>query len=153
MANINTNDERIRILRMVEEGKLNAQEAIGLLNALASVTKGSADETKNAVSPIEPITRQEINYFPGGNGSNDSKAKFRFFRVRVTDTTNDKPKVMVTIPFGLLEWGLKIGAQFSPEVSQFKIEDLNQLMESGINGKLVDVVDEEDGEHVEIFVE
>jgi hypothetical protein len=54
---------------------------------------------------------------------------------------------------GLMEWGLRIGAQFAPEVSNVNLEELGQVLRSGVEGKIIDVIDEEDGEHVEIFVE
>ena len=57
------------------------------------------------------------------------------------------------IPIGLLEAGLKIGAHFAPEVEGVDLTQLMDAVRSGVTGKLVDVIDEEDGEHVEIFVE
>jgi hypothetical protein len=73
--------------------------------------------------------------------------------VRVTDLVSGKTKVSVNIPFGLMEWGLQIGAQFAPEVGNLDFEQLKEMLQSGVEGKIVDVIDEEDGEHVEIFVE
>jgi hypothetical protein len=52
-----------------------------------------------------------------------------------------------------MEWGIQIGAQFAPEVGNIDLEQLNEMLQSGVEGKIVDVVDEEDGEHVEIFIE
>jgi hypothetical protein len=101
--------------------------------------------------PTEPASEAPIKAISQTELAN--KNKWRYFRVRVTDTKNGKAKALVTIPIGLMEWGLKIGAQFSPEVSQINVADFNALMESGVDGKLVDVIDEEDGEHVEVFVE
>jgi hypothetical protein len=139
MAEKNNNEERVQILRMVEEGKISASEAIGLLNALSA-------EENTPVEPRPAPTSSSSDVVP-------NKTKSRFFRVRVTDTKTGRAKVMVTLPMGLVEWGMKIGAQFSPEVAQINMEDFNMLLESGIDGKLVDVLDEEDGEHVEVFVE
>ncbi len=145
-----TSEERIQILKLLEEDKITAEEAIGLLNAVGRAGKPAspppAPESPKKMTAIEPVTNPAKVDSP-------SAGKFRFFRVRVTDTRTGTPKVMVTIPIGLMEWGLKIGAQFSPEINSINIADFNTLMESGIDGKLVDVVDEEDGEHVEVFVE
>ena len=52
-----------------------------------------------------------------------------------------------------MEWGLQIGAQFAPEVANINSEELIEALQSGVDGKIVDVIDEEDGEHVEIFIE
>ena len=122
-------EERLQILQMVEEGKLSAVEAVGLLNALAK----DAHPAQQAETPVNS----------GG----------RFFRVRVTDTHSGRHKVMVTLPLSLMDWGLRLGARFSPEVPEINFQELSDLMRSTTDGKLVDVLDEEDGEHVEIFID
>lgn len=151
-------DERMAILRMLEENKISATDAVELLNAVANGKKVNPDpqsiddkpqydwstetETEADIADEEPVKSEVV-----------SKGNFRFFRVRVTDTNSGRRKVMVTIPYGLMEWGMKIGSQFSPEVSKINMADFNELLSSGIEGKLVDVMDEESGEHVEVFVE
>ena len=122
-------EERLQILQMVEEGKLSAVEAVGLLNALAK----DARPTPQVETP--------------------AKTGERFFRVRVTDTRSGRHKVMVTLPLSLMDWGLRIGARFSPDVPDINFQELSDLMRSTTDGKLVDVLDEEDGEHVEIFID
>ena len=122
-------EERLQILQMVEEGKLSAVEAVGLLNALAKDAR--------------PIPQAEA---PAKSGE-------RFFRVRVTDTHSGRHKVMVTLPLSLMDWGLRIGARFSPDVPDINFQELSDIMRSTTDGKLVDVLDEEDGEHVEIFID
>jgi hypothetical protein len=124
-----TTEERMKILNMIREGKINAEEGAKLLSALGDTEKPSRT----------PYTR------PSGEP--------RWFRVRVTDLVNGKTKVSVNIPFGLMEWGMQIGAQFAPEVGDLDFEQLKEMLESGVEGKVVDVIDEEDGEHVEIFIE
>ena len=122
-------DERLQILHMVEEGKLSAVEAVGLLNALAKDAR------------------------PAPQAEAPAKTGERFFRVRVTDTRSGRHKVMVTLPLSLMDWGLRIGARFSPDVPDINFQELSDLMRSTTDGKLVDVLDEEDGEHVEIFID
>jgi hypothetical protein len=124
-----TTEERMKILNMIREGKISAEEGAKLLSALGDTEKPSRT----------PYTR------PSGEP--------RWFRVRVTDLVNGKTKVSVNIPFGLMEWGMQIGAQFAPEVGDLDFEQLKEMLESGVEGKVVDVIDEEDGEHVEIFIE
>lgn len=148
-------EERMRILRMLEEGKITAEQAIGLMSAISGNASASTETARQAPAPVaEPIPAPNPPYSePAPKPVIAGKNKWSFFRVRVTDTNTGKAKALVTIPIGLMEWGLKIGAQFSPEVSQINVADFNALMESGVDGKLVDVIDEEDGEHVEVFVE
>ena len=124
-----TTEERMKILSMIREGKISAEEGAKLLAALGDTEKASrVPSTRTAGEP-------------------------RWFRVRVTDLVNGKTKVSVNIPIGLMEWGMQIGAQFAPEVGDLDFEQLKEMLQSGVEGKVVDVIDEEDGEHVEIFIE
>ena len=124
-----TTEERMKILTMIREGKISAEEGAKLLSALSEDKKTS----------WSPATR--------------ASGEPRWFRVRVTDLVSGKTKVSVNIPFGLMEWGLQIGAQFAPEVGDLDFEQLKEMLQSGVEGKVIDVIDEEDGEHVEIFIE
>ena len=125
-----TAEERRKILKMVEEGKITAEEGARLLAALA-------DEQRTSASP-EPM----------GAG-----AGAHWFRIRVTDTATGRQKVSVSIPLGLVSAGLKIGARFAPEVEGIRLEEIAEIIRSGTSGKIIDVLDEEEGEHVEIFVD
>jgi hypothetical protein len=49
--------------------------------------------------------------------------------------------------------GAKFGAHFAPQIEGIKEEDIMKLVRSGEVGKVLDVFDDEDGEHVEIFIE
>jgi hypothetical protein len=78
----------------------------------------------------------------------------QWFRVRVTNIATGRTRATVNIPLALAEWGLQIGARFAPEVADVDLAELSRLLnEKGTEGKIVDVLDEEDGEHVEIFIE
>ena len=124
-----TTEERMKILNLIREGKITAEEGAKLLSALGESQK----------STRTPATR--------------TAGEPRWFRVRVTDLVSGKSKVSVNIPFGLMEWGLQIGAQFAPEVGNLDLGELKEMLNSGVEGKIIDVIDEEDGEHVEIFIE
>ena len=58
-----------------------------------------------------------------------------------------------TIPLALVDAGMKIGAHFAPEVEGVDMSNVMEAVRSGVTGKIIDVTDEEDGEHVEIYVE
>jgi hypothetical protein len=123
-------EERLRVLRMVEEGKLNAAEGINLLETLAQGQKSAKAQPR--VSSGGP----------------------QWFRVHVTDLDTGRSKATVNIPLSLMDWGLRIGAKFAPEVADYNLNELtNILRQDGLGGKIIDVIDDEDGEHVEIFVE
>lgn len=127
-------EERLKILRMLEEGKLHAGEAANLLAALG---KENGEARPNTQIPV------------GGPAGRQA----RYLRVKVTDTVTGKSKVSVTMPISLVEWGMRIGARFSPEVADLDWQTLSAALQESGESKLVDVIDEEDGEHVEVYVD
>ncbi len=131
-----TIEEKMQILKMLEEGKINADEAAGLLEALGDDTKASK----------EPGFRED---FPGTSSGRSP----RWFRVTVTDTDTGKSRVNVRLPIGMVRAGMKMGMRFAPEVEGLDLDELTQILRSGEVGKFVDVYDEQDGEHVEVFIE
>jgi hypothetical protein len=48
---------------------------------------------------------------------------------------------------------MKMGAKFTPEVEGFDFDVLMKAVKSGQQGKVMDLVDDDEGERVEIFVE
>ena len=123
---VTTSEERVKILKMVEEGKLTAEEAAGLLTALGKGKRKRAPSVD---------------------------AESRWLRVRVTDLATGKPKVNVNIPMRLVNVGLRVGARFIPDMEGVELQDLSRALEEGMTGKIIDVVDEEDNERVEIYAE
>lgn len=121
-------EERMKILKMIEEGKLSAEEGTKLLVALG---------TKKNTSLRGPG-------MPGAA---------KWLRIRVTDTRSGRSKASVQIPLALVDAGLKIGAHFAPEVEGVDMSNVMEAMRSGMTGKIIDVTDDEDGEHVEIYIE
>jgi hypothetical protein len=123
-----TTEERLQILKMIEEGKISASEGADLLRALEQESGRPSEPLKGASAP-------------------------RWFRVRVTDTNTGRNKVNVNIPMGLVNVGIKMGARFAPDVEGFDFNELIQAVRSGQQGKVVDVFNTEEGERIEIFVE
>jgi hypothetical protein len=72
-------------------------------------------------------------------------------RVRVTDMITGKAKVSVNLPLGLVDAGMSIASQYAPDVNFAQIADA--IRSGSMEGKIVDVVDEEDGEHIEVFID
>jgi len=135
-------EERMKILKMVEEGKISAREADRLIGALE-----------------------------GGELNNIAKkGKAKWLKVRVYDKDSERTRVKVNVPLALVKIGARIGARFSmklPEETRLKMEGkgidfsdirdveklellVDSLAEEG-PFRLVDV--EEDDEKVEVFIE
>ena len=121
-----TIEERLKILKMIEDGKISAEEGAKLLAALADSRR------------TQPL--------PTGGPA-------KWFRVRVTDMATGKTRVNVNLPMSLVNVGLKMSARFAPNLDQEQLNVIAEALKAGSLGKIVDVIDDEDGEHVEVFIE
>ncbi len=126
-----SSEERMRILKMIQDGVISAEDGIRLLDSIEQSVKREKD---NQMS--EEVGRAA-----------------KFFRVRVTDTNTGKARVNVRLPISVLNAGMKMGARFSTEIQGLDPSELMQFIREGTIGKIVDVYDEKDGEHVEVFLE
>lgn len=119
-------EEKLQILKMIEEGKISAEEGVELLNALENTE--------------EKIVR-------------DKGAKWLRFRVKEQDGKN---KVNINIPISLIDIGLNIGTKFHADLDKqlggIDLEEIIKSVKEGAEGKLVEVEDE-DGDKIEVFVE
>ena len=122
-----TSEERMRILKMIEEKQITAEEGAKLLEALRAIGSDAAQR--------EEVTRA------------------RWLRVRVTDRSSGKLKVNVNIPVGLVDVGLKMGARFAPEMNGMDLSAIQTAIKGGMQGRIIEVDDEADNERVEVFVE
>jgi hypothetical protein len=121
-------EERLKVLQMLEDGKITPEEASSLLRALGRGEKSGPD-------------------------AGVPEAEKRYLRIRVTDLASGTGKVNVTIPLGLVSAGLRIAERFAPEAQGIDMEELEAAIISGAEGKIVEVMDAEDNERVEIYVE
>jgi len=116
-------------LQMLKDGKINVNEALKLIEALEATEK--------------PV--------------NIPQARAKWFRVRITDMGSSKPKVMVNLPMGLVDWALKAGSKFANisgvDLQGINLDELREAIVRGARGKIVDVVDEEDKQHIEVIIE
>jgi hypothetical protein len=124
-----TSEERMKILKMISDGKISAQEGSQLISALSQRSEKANKVAKRSLSS-------------------------QMLRVRVTDMSTGKTKVNVNVPMKLVDAGLNIAAQFTPEMENAQMmEAVKEALSENLTGKIVDVIDEEDREHVEIFIE
>lgn len=112
--------EKEKILKMLEEGKITADEALKLLDTL------------------EPAIQAE-----------PAKRKNKMIRIRVT--SDGEQKVAVNLPISLAKVALKMASNFEPKVRDLDLDSIIDEVESGFEGRLVEVTDDED--KVEIFIE
>ncbi len=127
-------EERLRILQMLEAGRITVDEAAKLLAAVREAPREASR------GPARPFTA-------GG------RVGGRWLRVRVTDLETGRAKVSVNMPVGIVSALARLAGRFVPQSDQFDVQHVLEAIQSGEVGQIVDVVDEEDGEHVEVFVE
>jgi hypothetical protein len=120
-----TAEERMRILKMVEQKQISASDGAKLLAALQA----------------------------GGGESAPPPTRARWLRVKVTDRASGRNKVNVTIPIGLLDVGMKMGARLPAEMGGMDLNAIQAAIKGGMQGKIVEIDDEDDDEHVEVFLE
>jgi hypothetical protein len=118
-----SSEERLRILKLIESGQVKAEEGAQLLEALG-----------------ESRARAHIG-------------RSHTLRVRVTDLSSHRQKINVTIPVGLIDVGIKLGARLFPRGGGPTIEEIRRAVESGVTGRVFDMQDLDESERVEIFIE
>jgi hypothetical protein len=125
---MNLKEERMQILKMIQNGQVSAEEGAKLLAALEGGQKSEM-------------------------AANAAATQGKFLRVRVTDMSTGRTKVNVNVPLALVNIGLKMGARFMPNLDNMDTDDIMQAIRSGMQGKIVEVEDAEDGEKVEVYIE
>lgn len=123
-----TAEERLQILDMVRSGQITADEGARLLEALREEDR-LPEEDRLGSRAKEPDQ----------------------FRIRVTDLETGRQKVDMRMPWSLVNVGINMGARFARD--EVKVEDFLEAVQAGAEGKIMDLVDEEDGERIEVFVE
>lgn len=117
-------EERRKILNMVQDGKITADEAARLLDALR-------DQMESA---------------------QQRKRKPRWVRIRVTDVEGKRVRVNLTLPVGLVRAGLRAGGSIAG-MEGLNTGELEEMLERGEVGHILDMQDAIGGERVEIFIE
>jgi hypothetical protein len=139
------NEEQRRILNLLSEGKLTAEEAEGLLDAISGRARSGA-----------------------GGGTLESLPNPKYLRVLVENEDAHASKVNVRVPFDLIRAGVRLAAllptaAYEPvnralkqngvdiDVSKLRTEDLDALVQH-LRDLTVDV-ENGNGEKVRVFCE
>ena len=129
---------RKEILELLAKGKITADEAA---NLLTSPEPEAPEAPKVPIAPSEP---------PAAKGDGKTPT---WLHVRVKDAKSGRNKVTVNIPIRMMQFGFKIGQRFSPELNDLDWNEISTMMQDMESGVLVDVQDEEDGEHVQVYID
>ncbi len=123
------NEEVLRVLKMVEEGKIDSEKAAELIEALKDGSESCVMQNQSA--------------------NNDGK----MLKIRVLSSDSDKVNVQLPINFikGVLAACKKVPLNIKG-IENVDTEMLLNAIDSGITGKIVDV-NSGDGDIVEIVIE
>jgi hypothetical protein len=146
-----TSEERIRVLRMVEEGKLSPDAAAKLLAALTESAKTA-----------QSTPRAEQARASGGSGvaaEQRAGARPKRLRIKISGNRGGKNKnIDVDLPVGavrVLNTVLnRLGATstIAAGAQGVSAQDVVNMVDSGMFGRIVDIRGD-DGEHIEVMLE
>ena len=143
-------EKRQEILQLLATGKITVEEATKMLSG-ESQPESIVEKQPKPASELDELIKVEPDpalKYTRKNG----RTRPSWLRVRVSDMKTGKNKVTVNVPMRLVRFGMSVGSRFSPELEGLDWDELSEFLDSE-RGMLVDVQDEEDGEHVQIFVE
>lgn len=132
-------EETIRVLRMLEEGKIDAEEAARLLESLAS--PGDSQQGGRAA--------------PAGGRGDSGRAgqegpRHKFLKIKVFE--DGENKVTVNLPLQLARLAFKlVPKDYLGVVNELDLEEIVAAIQEGAEGKIVEVADGDD--RVEVLVE
>ncbi len=162
-----TPDERAKILDRLAAGELSVAEAMRLLDgsAQAEPVKATAAPTWPAADDIPVVEElkaealkielpdETMSLKKATNGDASNGGKPRWLKIRVSDRATGHNKVNVTLPIGLVSFGLGIARHFGADMGGMGTDELLTVIKSEQRGMLVEVNDEEDDEQVLIYLD
>lgn len=137
-------DEKLRILKMVEEGKISAEQAISLLDAV-----GTPEETTHQENMSGAVLPDVLN-------TSDVPYENKLLRIVVDSPTGDK--VNVQLPVKIIRQLLKVTGKLPIQAEGLENIDMDALitailecLDNGTLGNIIDVA-AADGTTVKIFI-
>jgi len=115
---------------MIQQGQITAEEGAQLFEALS------------------PPPRVEEEIYP--RDERPVKKSYQI-HIRITDLETEREKVNFRMPLNLIEVGTHMGARLAHE--EIKLEEITAAAQAGVEGKVMNIVDEEERERIEIFIE
>jgi hypothetical protein len=110
-----------------------------VLNQVAAGQMSAEEAVRLLKEPVRPTPSANLNG--------------RWLHIRVTRLDDGAARVNVNLPLSWVQVGMQIGARYDQRIAGIDWDEVVALIESGADGKLVEVEDLEDNERVEIFVD
>lgn len=138
-------EERLEILRLVENQTITAEEAGRILEALDRSDKAERNERitrqVQVTAPFVPSPPEAP--IPPSNRN-------RSVRIRISDTTSGKAQINLVLPYRLVDSGIKMAKRFAPE-QMLDSKTIRRSIDEGFSGPLLDII--EGDQRIEIIVE
>jgi hypothetical protein len=131
-------NERLRILELLEQHKISSAEAAELLAAIGGRGRG------------EPRRRDRNRWVAEELAPAADRA--RWIRVRVTDQRTGFTRTNVSVPIGMVGYGLNFARRFRNIPGVEHVDELFEAVRAGRRGTIFDVSNE-GGERVEIVID
>jgi SHOCT-like protein len=129
--------ERLRILQLLEQRKITAAEAAELLEALSG--------------PVREGRRRDRGRWLSEELAPPSD-RARWIRVRVTDERTGRVRTNVSVPIGMVGFGLGFARRFRGVPGVGVVDEVFEAVRNGRRGTLFDVASD-GGERVEILID
>ncbi|HEY1296422.1 MAG TPA: hypothetical protein VGJ60_25370 [Chloroflexota bacterium] len=130
-------NERLRILELLQQQKITAAEAAELLAALGDRSRDGRRRERGRWLAEELAPPSD---------------RARWIRVRVTDQRNGRVRSNVTLPIGMVGFGLGFARRFRGVPGVSMVDEVFEAVRSGRRGTIIDVSNE-GGERVEILID
>jgi hypothetical protein len=117
------NEERIQILKMIESGKISADEAAKLFEAM------EAPKAERSALPAKTI------------------------KIRVIDGRSGKKNVDINLPISLVGVAMRFIPRDQAQAHGVDLDEITRAIREGTQGRILEVVDPEKNQRVEIFLE
>lgn len=152
---------RKEVLDLLARGKIGIDEAVTLLEQDTEVgAKEKVGVAEDVVYKLDvedepvPGAKQalKVEELPAATARTKNDQP-RWLRIRVTELSSGKSKVIVNIPFGMVKFGLGMAKMFAPEKFGADWDQIGEMLPTGGEGLMVDVEDAESNEHVQIYVD
>ncbi len=134
-------EERLEILRLVENQTITAEEASRLLEALDRSDRSEREERGDQFT---------VPFPPGFPFPPPPARGGRSVRIRITDINEEQTKLNLVLPHPLLEAGLKMAKRFAPD-QMLEAREIRETIDEGFTGSILDILDGD--QRVEIILE
>src|SRR5215216_914411 len=129
-------DERLRILQLLEQQRITAAEAAELLAALDTRSR----DVERRVERGRWVRDERGRWLREEMGPPSDRA--RWFRVRVTDQRTGRVRSNVSVPIGMVGFGLGFARRFRGIPGVEHVDDLFEAVRNGRRGMIFDVANE-----------